>query len=76
MTEQYISQNLNHLKKQLEAEITHLEYIKRQMKNSENTINHLKSLIYNICEHNWIVDSSCYNEQTEFICSKCGNNQV
>ncbi len=76
MTERYICQNIEHLKNQLAAEQTQLEYIKRQMKNSENIINHLKSLIYNNCDHTWVVDSSCYNEQTEFICSKCGGNQV
>lgn len=72
MTEKYISQNIEHLTKQLEAEQASLESFKRQVKNSENTINHLKEMIYKICEHQWVVDSSNYNEPTEFYCSKCG----
>ncbi len=72
MTEKYISQNIEHLKKQLEAEQASLECFKRQVKNSENTINHLKEMIYKICDHEMVVDSSNYNEHTEFICTKCG----
>lgn len=74
MTERYISQNIEHLKKQLEAEQSALESFKRQVKNSENTINHLKEMIYDICEHEWVIDSSIYNEHTEYICTKCGYN--
>jgi hypothetical protein len=72
MTEKYISQNIEHLKKQLEAEQSSLESFKRQVKNSENTINHLKEMIYKICEHDFVVDASSYNEHTEFMCRNCG----
>jgi septation ring formation regulator EzrA len=75
MTEKYISQNIEHLKKQLEAEQASLDSFKRQVKNSENTINHLKEMIYNICEHEFVVDLSIYNEHTEFICRNCGYQQ-
>ena len=75
MTEKYISQNIEHLKKQLEAEQASLDSFKRQVKNSENTINHLKEMIYNICEHEFVIDSSSYNEHTEYICTKCGYQQ-
>lgn len=72
MTEHYIGQNIEHLKKQLEAEQVSLESFKRQVKCSENAINHLKNMIYKICVHNFVVDSSNYNEQTEFVCTNCG----
>ena len=75
MTERYISQNIEHLKKQLDAEQVSLDSFKRQVKNSENTINHLKEMIYNICQHEWIIDSTSYSEQTEHICTKCGCQQ-
>jgi hypothetical protein len=72
MTEKYISQNLEHLKNQLAAEEVNLAYIKKQMTQSENVINHLKELIYNICNHALVIDSSSYNEHTEYVCTKCG----
>jgi uncharacterized membrane protein affecting hemolysin expression len=76
MTEKYISQNLEHLKNQLAAEEVNLAYIKKQMTQSENVINHLKELIYNICNHEFVIDSSSYSEHTEFICNKCGYNKL
>jgi hypothetical protein len=75
MTEKYISQNIEHLKKQLEAEQNSLDNFKTQVKNSENTINHLKRLIYDICNHEWVIDSTSYNEHTEYVCTKCGYQQ-
>lgn len=71
MTDRYNSNNIEHLKKQLVAEQEHLECVKKQLKNSENTINYLRQMIYNSCEHEWVVDSSSYNEHTEYICNKC-----
>ncbi len=72
MTEEFISQNVEHLKRQLEAEISSLHTFKLQVRNSENTINHLKEMIYKICQHNFVVDSSSCSEHTEFVCTKCG----
>ncbi len=71
MTDRHNSNNIEHLKKQLAAEQSHLYLVKKQLKNSENTINYIKQMIYNICDHEWVVDSSSYNEHPEYICKKC-----
>jgi hypothetical protein len=71
MTDRHNSNNIEHLKKQLAAEQCHLECVKKQLKNSETTINYIKQMIYNSCDHEWVVDSSNYNEHTEYICKKC-----
>lgn len=49
MTERYMSHNIEHLKKQLEAEKTSLERLKLQVLHSENVVNHLNKMIYTIC---------------------------
>lgn len=50
MTERYTSHNIEHLKKQLEAEKTSLERLKLQVLHSENVVNHLNKMIYTICD--------------------------
>ncbi len=64
--------NTQQLKKQLEGELIKYEDIKRELRISENTINHLRQMICDICIHSWAIDGRSYNEHTEFICNKCG----
>ena len=70
------SNNITQLKGLLIAEENHLEDIKSQLKDTENAINHIKQMIYNICEHKWVIDSSSYNEHPEYVCTDCGLGTV
>ena len=42
-----------------------------EIKECEYIINLTKNLIYNRCEHNWLIDHTTTDEHTVFICSKC-----
>jgi hypothetical protein len=72
MTEQTDqSTNILKLKQKLEQELVNYNTVKMELRTIQNTINHLQQMICDICTHNWTIDSSSYNEHTEFTCTIC-----
>jgi hypothetical protein len=72
MTEPIDEITIVRLKEQLENELINYKRVSRELRVIENTINHLRQMICDICRHNWTIDSSSYNEHTEFVCNNCG----
>lgn len=71
MTDQESSRELIILQHSLNEEYNKLSYYNSQIKECNNKITELKKNIFKKCEHNWIVDNSCYSEHTEYICQLC-----
>ena len=44
-----------------------------ELKECEYIINLTKNLIYNSCEHQWLIDHTNTDEHTMYICSKCNS---
>jgi uncharacterized protein YegJ (DUF2314 family) len=49
--------------------------LQEEIKECEYMINLTKKLIYNICEHTWLIDHTQSDEYTIYICNKCNSNR-
>ena len=37
----------------------------------KSIIKYINTIIYKLCSHNWVKDTSCSNELSSFMCEKC-----
>lgn len=57
--------------KRLEDNKIKYNELKKDLLELDSIINQLTKLIYDNCDHNWVVDHTFSDEHTNYICNRC-----
>lgn len=69
---QYLdTNNINNYLIEIENTFSKICEMKNSIKEAENYINMIKTILKKHCDHNKIIDITSYNEHTQYVCSKC-----
>lgn len=62
---------ISELQESMKIQYEHVHYHKKQVKVCYDNIHELMVKMYDVCEHQWVVDTSDMYDGTKYICYKC-----